>query len=82
MEGEPLKDGAFLFYLPELDPLDTRDIELLVRSYLADWDLYLSQVYQENPNRRFAACTLSAVFYDRAGNELGRAELTDVGDGA
>ena len=81
LEGEPLKDGAFLFYLPELDPLDTRDIELLVRSYLADWDLYLSQVYQENPNRRSAACTLSAVFYNRAGSELGRAELTDIQGG-
>ena len=81
LEGELLEDGAFLFRLPELDSSDTESIEFFVRGYLADWDLYLSQVYQENPNRRSAACSLTAVFYDGAGQELGRATCTDAAGG-
>lgn len=81
LEGEPLAAGAFFFRLPELEHSENQTIEFYARGHLADWSLYLSQVYQENPSRRDAACTLTAVFFDDQGRELGQAELTDAGGG-
>ena len=81
LEGEPLAEGAFFFRLPKLEHSENQTIEFYARGHLADWSLYLSQVYQEDPGRRDAACTLTAVFFDDQGRALGQAELTDAGGG-
>ena len=79
LEGEPLEPGAFAFWLtPEgTDPVEERAL-----GAACTWRLYWWEEYRENPDLQPVRCTAVAVFYDRAGNELGRAELTDIQGGA
>ena len=78
LEGEPLEPGAFAFWLtPEgTDPVEERAL-----GAACTWRLYWWEEYRENPDLQPVRCTAVAVFYDRAGNELGRAELTDIQGG-
>lgn len=76
-QGRLLKDGAVLFHVaPEEENWENQDIERLILSYAYEWDLYWAE-----QDRRAVDCRMEAVFYDRAGRELGRAQLATTEQG-
>ena len=79
LEGEPLEPGAFAFWLtPEgTDPVEERALGAACTWSLYWWERYRGDFSSSQPVR----CTAVAVFYDREGNELARAELTDIQGG-
>lgn len=76
-QGECLEDGAVLFHVaPEGENWENRTMEELILSHAYEWDLYWAE-----QNRRAVDCHMEAVFYDRAGRELGRAQLATTEQG-
>lgn len=76
-QGECLEDGAVLFHVaPEGENWENRTMEELILSHAYEWDLYWAE-----QNRRAVDCRMEAVFYDRAGQELGRAQLATTEQG-
>ena len=65
----------------ELTPEGTDPVEERALGAACTWRLYWWEEYRENPDLQPVRCTAVAVFYDREGNELGRAELTDIQGG-
>ena len=70
--GELLEDGGVLFHVTPQDEEGTQayklEVALIGRAY--EW---LS--YQQKMEANAINCAMEAVFYDDAGQELGRAEL-------
>lgn len=74
VQGERLKQGAFLFRLWEWDGASSDELEQLLKraamECVGSWD-----TYQEDRARAGMKVELEAVFYDAAGAELDRAAL-------
>lgn len=76
-QGRLLEDGAVLFHVAaEEENWENQDIERLILSYAYEWDLYWAE-----QDRRAVDCRMEAVFYDRAGRELSRAQLATTEQG-
>ena len=76
-QGQLLEDGAVLFHVaPEGENWENRTMEELILSHAYEWDLYWAE-----QSRRGVDCRMEAVFYDRAGRELGRAQLATTEQG-
>lgn len=76
-QGQLLEDGAVLFHVAsEEENWENQDVERLILSYAYEWDLYWAE-----QDRRTVDCRMEAVFYDRAGRELGRAQLATTEQG-
>ena len=73
IQGEPLGEGAFGFYLEAEDPYRGH-IEIYAVREAMSWQLYQRTLHLEYISIQ---SQMTAVFYDAAGAELGRAELRD-----
>lgn len=76
-QGQMLEDGAAVFHVAaEEEQWENQEMESLILSHAYEWDLYWAE-----QNRRAVDCHMEAVFYDRAGRELGRAQLATTEQG-
>ena len=76
-QGQLLEDGAVVFHVaPEEANWENQEMEELILSHAYEWELYWAE-----QKRRAVDCYMEAVFYDRAGRELGRAQLATTEQG-
>ena len=68
-QGEFLEDGGVLFSLPDDEEMD--DVERFILGYAVE-----ESTYNDPPEVRGIDCTMTAIFYDTYGFEVGRAELS------